>query len=567
MTQRILIVDDDPIQRRLLEEVVRRFGFDGRAVDGGRAALSVLSSMPDDQLIGAVILDLSMPDMGGLEVLEALKKRRISVPVIVQTAHGGVDTAVSAMRAGAVDFVVKPVSPDKLETVIRTALRVNSLEDESKRALQSAGDPIHFSDVIASGEAMESVMRLASKAANSDIPALIEGESGVGKELMARAIQSASARSGKPFVTVNCGAIPDNLVESILFGHEKGAFTGAVDRHIGKFREADGGTLFLDEVGELPQGAQVKLLRALQEGEIDPVGGRKSISVDFRLISATNRNLLDHVRSGAFREDLYYRLNVFPLHIPPLRERTSDVPSLANHFFRRFVAKERRPELKRIGADAMDLLTNYDWPGNIRQLENAVFRAVVLSDTHELTVDDFPQILAQVRHGHQRRPSPVVNTETSFGQDGQNGGFTAPLHDAAGSIDKADPRVLRPSSLAASRPAMGRSPSPPPDFPVMIGQPASVDEVRHASEIGARVPAADPEPNTAPFGYLRAFGDDGHVKALTDLEKEAIVNAIGHYGGRMAEVARRLGIGRSTLYRKLKEYGLEGSEDAIIAAE
>ena len=227
---------------------------------------------------------------------------------------------------------------------------------------------------------MERVIRLGQRAAASQIPILIEGESGVGKELIARAIQGAGDRRSKPFVTVNCGAIPDNLVESILFGHEKGAFTGAADKHTGKFREAHGGTLFLDEVGELPPEVQVKLLRALQDGEIDPVGARRPIRVDFRLISATNRSLIDLVKAGQFREDLYYRLNVFPIRVPPLRERREDIPELVRHFTARFAAEEGKSFIRGVNAPALQLLSRYDWPGNIRQLENAVFRAVVLAD-------------------------------------------------------------------------------------------------------------------------------------------------------------------------------------------
>ena len=242
---------------------------------------------------------------------------------------------------------------------------------------------------------MRRVIALGHRAAASNIPVLIEGESGVGKELIARAIQGESERRSRPFITVNCGAIPENLVESILFGHEKGSFTGAVDKRIGKFQEADGGTLFLDEVGELPLDAQVKLLRALQTGEIDPVGAKKPVQVDFRLISATNCDMIKLVKEGRFREDLYYRLNVFPLWVPPLRERLEDVPELALHFLARFAAEEGR-RVMAIDKNALELLASYSWPGNVRQLENAVFRAIVLADGLELTVGEFPQIAAHV---------------------------------------------------------------------------------------------------------------------------------------------------------------------------
>ena len=254
---------------------------------------------------------------------------------------------------------------------------------------------------------MERVIRLAERAAKSNIPVLIEGESGVGKEVLARAIQGSGERRGKPFVTVNCGAIPDNLVESTLFGHEKGAFTGATERHAGKFVEASGGTLFLDEIGELPLDAQVKLLRALQEGEVDPVGGKRSVRVDIRLVSATNRSLLDLVKQGRFREDLYYRLNVFPMTLPPLRARREDVPDLVRSFCARFAAEEGK-RVRAITPEAMALLTRYGWPGNVRQLENALFRAVVLADGDELTVAEFPQIAAQVEGFDVRIPAAPV---------------------------------------------------------------------------------------------------------------------------------------------------------------
>src|SRR6202035_47903 len=250
-----------------------------------------------------------------------------------------------------------------------------------------------FSDIITRSDAMAGVMRTAQKAANSTIPVLIEGESGVGKELVARAIHGTGERSAKPFVAVNCGAIPDNLLESILFGHEKGAFTGATERHMGKFVEASGGTLFLDEVGELPLAAQVKLLRALQEGTVEAVGGRKPVKVDVRIVSATNAKLLDLVKGGQSREDLFYRLHVLPLTIPPLRTRREDIPHLLRHFLARICAEENRP-ITGISGEAMACLPQLEWPGNIRQLENAVYRAVVMSANDQLGLADFPQAAA-----------------------------------------------------------------------------------------------------------------------------------------------------------------------------
>ena len=327
-------------------------------------------------------------------VLAKIREVGLNVPVIVQTAHGGIDNVVSAMRAGAQDFVVKPVGVERLQVSLRNALNASALKGELQRIRHSREGKLTFADIITRSEAMAGVLRTAQKAAASTIPVLIEGESGVGKELFARAIHGSGERKSKPFVAVNCGAIPDNLVESILFGHEKGAFTGATERHMGKFVEASGGTLFLDEVSELPLAAQVKLLRALQEGAVEAVGGRKPVKVDVRIISATNRKLLDRVKGGQFREDLFYRLHVLPLTIPPLRMRREDIPHLLRHFLARFCAEENRP-ITGISGEAMALLSQLEWPGNIRQLENAVYRAVVMSEGDQLGVADFPQAAAQ----------------------------------------------------------------------------------------------------------------------------------------------------------------------------
>ncbi|PTW59622.1 DNA-binding NtrC family response regulator [Breoghania corrubedonensis] len=517
MSGRILIVDDDPVQRRLLEEAVTRFGYSSRVVENGVEALQVLRA-PEGGDIDLVILDLVMPELDGYAVLEKMRGDGNSTPVIVQTAQAGIDTVVGAMRAGAQDFVVKPIGPERLEVSIRNVLKVSALEDEIVRFRKSAAGTLTFSDIITRSPSMERVIRLGERAASSHIPILIEGESGVGKELIARAIQGQSDRAAKPFVTVNCGAIPENLVESILFGHEKGAFTGAVDKHVGKFQEAHGGTLFLDEVGELPLDVQVKLLRALQEGEIDPVGARRPQKIDFRLISATNRRLMDLVKEGRFREDLYYRLNVFPIWIPPLRDRLEDIPELTRHFLARFAAEEHKSKVSTVAPETVALLQSYDWPGNIRQLENAVFRAVVLCDDTCLRPDDFPQVQANC---------------ASRGAGGGQGG---------------EPRIDAP--LIAGEPAIR---------PDDAAGERSGEHAGAAALWKAQGSFAGFTDGSVPFGFLRALDRNGHVQTLECVERDMIVTAIDHYGGRMAEVARRLGIGRSTLYRKLKDYGLEAS--------
>src|SRR6476661_5378571 len=362
MAASVLIVDDDAVARRLVENMVQKCGYETRVVESGDAAIALLTA-PDAQPIDAVILDLVMPGLDGLGVLAKIREAGLTVPVIVQTAHGGIDNVVSAMRAGAQDFVVKPAGFERLQVSLRNALNTQALKGELQRIRHSREGRLTFADIITRSETMASVLRTAQKAASSSIPVLIEGESGVGKELFARAIHGSSERKTRPFVAVNCGAIPDNLVESILFGHEKGAFTGATERHMGKFVEASGGTLFLDEVGELPLAAQVKLLRALQEGTVEAVGARKPVKVDVRIISATNRNLIADVKHGRFREDLFYRLHVFPIGVPALAERPEDVPELARHFLARFAAEEGK-RIVRVSSEAMGLLVAHRWPGN-----------------------------------------------------------------------------------------------------------------------------------------------------------------------------------------------------------
>ena len=491
MAQTILVVDDDPVQRRLLEAAITRLGLTVVTAPGGGPALDLLLS-PRGEEISLMLLDLIMPDVGGIEVLTKLRAANQELAVIVLTAKGGIDTAVEAMRAGANDFLVKPTSPERIKVSIQNALKLGVLSTEVTRLKKKQRNQLVFEDLIAKSPCMQQVIRLGERAAQSNIPILIEGESGVGKELIARAIQGASDRGGKPFVAVNCGAIPENLIESILFGHEKGAFTGASEKHLGKFQEASGGTLFLDEIGELRLDMQVKLLRAIQEGEIDPVGSKRPVKVDIRIVSATNRNLAELTQEGNFREDLFYRLNAFPIHIPPLRERQEDVTELAKHFVARFSAEENKP-ISGFTDDAMMLLSSYNWPGNVRQLENSVFRAVVLCDTDVLDVADFPQIANAMGVPVARHKMPDAQPEPS-------------------------------ANAYASGP-----------------------------QVRADSPYAISGTNAA-----------GHMRKLEELEAEVIRMAINRYEGRMSEVARRLGIGRSTLYRKLKEYGLDSDSGREI---
>lgn len=473
MAKTILVVDDDPTQRRLIQAVLER---DGNAVVHAASGGEAIDRMTRGGGADLILLDMIMPEMSGLECLAELRSAGVNEPVIVLTANGGIDMVVKAMQAGAQDFFVKPVGPERLLVGVRNAMQMTRLTAEVGRLTKRVQGRTSFDDIVGDSNPMRMVKALGARAAKSSIPVLITGESGVGKEVIARALHGASDRAGKPFVAVNCGALPANLVESILFGHEKGAFTGAVDKTLGKFREADGGTLFLDEIGELPLDMQVKLLRALQEGEIDPVGGKRPVKIDVRIVSATNRDPAQQVRDGAFREDLFYRLNVFPIEAPSLRDRREDIPALVDHFIARFNAEEGK-RIAGCAPETMAMLQSFDWPGNVRQLENAVFRAIVLADAPFLQPHDFPAI----------------------------SGVTAPM-----------PDVVPVATVSTHS-----DHAPQPDQPIRI------------------------------------LDDRGHLRKLEEIERDLIQHAIEVYSGHMSEIARRLGIGRSTLYRKVREQGLE----------
>src|ERR1700722_3132376 len=496
MAASILIADDDAVQRRLVENMVQKCGYETIVVDSGDAAIATLTA-PDAPVIDAVVLDLVMPGLDGMGVLAKIREAGLNIPVIVQTAHGGIDNVVSAMRAGAQDFVVKPVGIERLQVSLRNALNTSALKGELQRIRHSREGRLTVADIITRSEAMANVLRTAQKAAASAIPVLIEGESGVGKELFARAIHGSGERRAKPFVAVNCGAIPDNLVESILFGHEKGAFTGATDRHTGKFVEASGGTLFLDEGGELPPAPRASFWPATPGAGAEPVGARRPVKVDARIISATNRDLAADVTAGRFREDLFYRLHVFPIAVPTLAERPEDIAELVRHFLARFAAEEGK-RIRAISAQALALLAAYRWPGNVRQLENAVFRAVVLAETDEVGVTEFPQIATQLA----RNPA-------------------------------ADDEALKTA--------------PPPLFSA-----AMIVAEDHPPGMGGSI-----APYGLPSATLRLTDPTGEVRPLEEVESEVIRFAVAHYRGQMSEVARRLRIGRSTLYRKLDGLGFD----------
>lgn len=483
MDARILIVDDDAQQRRYILAVLSASGYTASAVDSGRAVIERMKTAGSESC-DLILLDLKMHDLDGIEVLRQLRRNDVRTPVLVMTSDGSISRAVDAMRAGANDFLIKPVGPERLDVSIRNALAMSDLSTEVRRLSRTEENRLSFEELVAVASSTREAISMARRAARSDIPILIQGESGTGKEIFARAIHGSSERAGSPFVAVNCGALPAQLVESILFGHEKGSFTGATERRIGRFQEASGGTLFLDEVGELPLDAQVKLLRAIQTGEIDPVGATQPVKVDIRLISATNRDLSEMIRSGGFREDLFYRLSVFPMKLPALRERREDLPGLARMFLKRFAAAEAVP-VEGFTQSAMEAIAHADWPGNVRQLENTIHRSVVMTD------------------------SPLIRPSDLHGIESQD------------------------ASLAVRRGVAGLKPRP------VNG--SVEDESQH-----------QPEPETNPL-----IREDGHIRRLLDIEAEAIAKALTIYRGRMSETARRLGIGRSTLYRKIDELQID----------
>ena len=391
---RVLIVDDDPASRRLLEVRLRPLECDVATAGNGEQALSAIRKDPPD----LVLLDLQMPKMGGIDVLRTLRKEGSDVPTIVITAHGSIETAVEAMKEGAHDFITKPVDGNHFDIVVRKALERVGLKRELELFSEDADKRYRL--IIGKSEKMKAAVETARKAATSKATVLLLGESGTGKEVFARAIHNWSERKNQPFVAINCVGLSKELLESELFGHERGAFTGADQQKKGKMELASGGTVFLDEIGDVSQELQAKLLRFLQEREFDRVGGVRPIKVDVRIIAATNRDLEGTVKDGRFREDLYHRLNVVPITLAPLRERTEDIAILAQHFMDRY-AKEAKKNFTEIADDAQKQLCAYDWPGNVRELGNVIERAIVLGGGPRLQSQDLPSRVV----GSAARPS------------------------------------------------------------------------------------------------------------------------------------------------------------------
>ena len=476
----VVIVDDDRSLTALVARWLEREGCTPHVFHDGASALAGLGAVLPD----TVCLDLNMPGLSGIETLERIKERHPRLPVIILTADTSVDSVVTTMQLGAYDYLSKPIDRNKLGTTVRNAVERHRLRQrlsELERDARGGG----FAGIVGRSPTMRQMFRQMDRVASSDIAVLIHGESGAGKELVARAIHDYSGRRARPFVALNCAAIPENLQESELFGHERGAFTGATQQRTGRFEQADGGTLFLDEVAELSPSLQAKLLRVLQELTFRRVGGTREIHTDFRLVAASHRRLTDEVEAGRFREDLYFRIAVFDLDVPPLRDRREDIPLLVDHLLEGMRRRAGAATVAELEAAAMECLMAYDWPGNVRELHNALERAAVVATGELIRTEDLPARVAaagKLRAGAQSTPA-------------------APLSDRA----------------------------EPPQPRWWADAPA---EVRDA---------------------LARF-DELDLEAL---ERVAIIASIARNGGNLSAVVRDLGIGRTTLYRKLKRYGLE----------
>jgi len=387
---RILVVDDENSLRELLSILLQREGYKVDQATDGAAAFS----MVQENSYNLVISDIQMPKMTGIELLRQLREQENNVTVMMITAFSSTEEAVEAMKLGAYDYITKPFKNDEIRLVIKNALEREQLQQENLQLKKQLGQRFSFQNLIGKSPAMSKLITLLERVAPSQANVLITGESGTGKELVAQALHLNSGRKKHPFVPINCGAIPENLLESELFGHEKGAFTGADKRKDGLFESADNGTLFLDEIGELPMGMQVKLLRVLQEREFRRVGGTSNVPLNIRLVAATNQDLSEMIKEGSFREDLFYRLNVVSIELPPLRSRQGDIQLLINSFYQRLTGKGEYP----IQKQALELLLNYDWPGNVRELENLVERCVVLGENDELTIECLPEQMKKKNH-------------------------------------------------------------------------------------------------------------------------------------------------------------------------
>lgn len=464
----VMLIDNEPAQCRLVSALAGKAGWRTVIAGDSETAIAMLGTQ-QGMMLDAIILDQWVPGDEATTLIAELKSRRPALPILMLTASTSPLLAVEAMRAGATDYLIKPIAPDRLVAALNASVMKDEASDELRPLTEKITAPLDFDEMIGSSPKFRTALAIAAKSARTHAPALIEGESGTGKEMIARAIHAASPRAKMPLRLVNCSGSSAGQIESQLFGHERGAFPGAFDQHIGLLQRAEGGTIFIDEVDQIPLESQAKLADAVRKGDIRPVGARHSFKCDVRIISASNRPLRPLIAQGLFREDLFAALNTVHIHIPALRDRASDIPALVRHFLTRIA---EQPGMRGLGVtdEALSLLAHYDWPGNVRQLQNTLFRAAIFCDGDALTSTEFPQLTNMLSEGEPRRNSAS--------------------HDGIG---------------------------------------------------------------------VTLYAEDGNLRPLEEIEADVIRLAIGHYRGRMTEVARRLGIGRSTLYRKLTELGIDNA--------
>ena len=403
MKSRILVVDDESSHRQMIEAVLSAEGYEISQADDGQTAIVAV----EDRFYDLVIMDIRMPKISGIEALKKIKSISPGIPIIIMTAYASVGNAVEALKSGAYDYLIKPLDIEELKILVVKALRFRQLEQENVYLKERLNDRFDFSKILGRSPAMNSLFETMALVAPSEATVLIVGESGTGKELIASAVHQNSPRKDRPLIKVNCAALPETLLESELFGHEKGAFTGAIARKQGRFQLAHKSSIFLDEIAEMAPATQAKILRVLQEREFEPVGSSQTFKVDTRIIAATNKNLEEEIKAGRFREDLYYRINVVTLVVPPVRERREDIPLLADFFLKQYAEKNNRL-IKGFTPRAVDLLMRYDWPGNVRELENVVERAVILARGDMITPLEFPDVLQDL--DEEAKASPLALT-------------------------------------------------------------------------------------------------------------------------------------------------------------
>ncbi|HWP48676.1 MAG TPA: sigma-54 dependent transcriptional regulator [Candidatus Limnocylindrales bacterium] len=505
MKKRILIVDDEKNMRRILEALLTKEGYEVAEAVDGESALAWLKG----NICHAVITDLLMPGMDGLVLMEHILKDHPGLPVIIITAHGTIETAVDAMKKGAFDYITKPFEQDEMRTIVYKAVKTQELNQ--KDILPEFEYQERFG-IIGDSPVMKEIYKILEKIWDSPSTVLITGESGTGKELIARVLHERSFRKGRPFIKVNCAAIPENLVESELFGYEKGAFTGAVGSKPGRFELAHTGTLFLDEIAEIKREVQVKLLRVLQEQEFERVGGIKTLKVDVRLIAATNRDLQKEVREGNFREDLFYRLNVIPIKVPPLRERKEDIPLLIHHFIAKY-NKRLNKSVQGISEEAKAALMEYNWPGNIRELENVIERTVLLLDSDFITLKDLPEELRS-----------LVSTRVAY------------------NISTELPGRVEPDLKSISAPQSGE----------LVGTGSPPNSTSEGQITGSREGGSDLKSDLSLKEAVK--------QATAQVERNLIIKALQETRGNVTRAAKKLGISRKSLQTKMKEYELREKE-------